>query len=177
MFVPVTAEMRKKTWRNYWEAVRFAQTVAEKHNITTGPMWKEKYKELNLPPDIPRHPEIVYDGFSWKVWLNKTVQAKIETARSDVSIICFHHVKDEPSNVIKMKVWKDGYVSMMNEVKDSELDEPNPKCVWKNEEGAIDYTIKTLKQHGSQVGDTYIITNMSALIWDMMELEIYQSHT
>lgn len=169
-------EEYKKKWRPYWDAVRWSQAFCKKHNITSEVQWIKRYEELDIPKDIPKRPYHAYndEGFSWFTWLGKTVEAQVANAQSNIAFIAFHHVAGEPPNVIKMKVWKDGYVSMLNNLEAMHLDKPSPKCMWKMDKGAIEFTERMLHQHGHNRGDSYVIPNINALLWSMMDLEIYQ---
>lgn len=160
-------------WRPYWDAVRWAQAFAKKHNITNSDQWKTMYSELNVPDDIPQYPYQVYDEFKWTVWLGKNLEAKIANATSNIGIFAFHHVKGQPQNVIRMMVWKDGYHSMLSKINDYDLDLPIPKCMWVLTNDAMTYADSLLKHHGHQRGNDWIVPNPGALLWGMMDCEMY----
>lgn len=173
--LPFKRKQKTLNYRNYWDAVRFSQAIAAKENITNAQEWLDKYNDLNLPEDIPRRPEQVphYTEFSWKVWLGKDIQSKVETGKNEVAIICFHRVIGEPANVLQMKVWKDGFHSMVGVIDNSDLLLPCSKCSWMIEDGAIQFAEGVLMKSGTKNGDQWIIRDINQLLWDMMDLELY----
>ena len=95
-----------KQVRPFWDAVKFAQSHAELHNINTMAEWLLWCKEHSeeLPDDIPAHPDVHYAEWQqvgWKGWLGTDVRARLAAARHSTALLCLcsYHTLSKPGNI------------------------------------------------------------------------------
>ena len=162
-----------KRYRNMWEAIRWAQAQAKHHNITTQQEWIQWYEEHEVPDDIPKRPTHVYEEFpGWMVWLGKTAQAHVTTAKEgQVSVLALHHVANQPKNVVIFKVWSGG----MSEIQDFCPDQHGSDLgkivkLYKFEQEMMPKVVGIMQNHASQQGDWWICTNLHEILWELMEI-------
>lgn len=95
----------------YWDAVRYAQKLG----LKTAEEWKEFANSDKMPSNIPKYPEQYYDewkGRGWPVWLGKSIEGKIESAKNVEPILALIHKKGDPGNVIMITVIKEGVLKL-----------------------------------------------------------------
>ncbi len=97
-------ELKKKSYRPFWDAVKWAQEFCSLHKIDTANEWLLWVKEHGdeLPSDIPNRPETQYaewDG--WRTWCGTDVRGRIEAAKQNTALLCLasHHSLKIPGNV------------------------------------------------------------------------------
>lgn len=99
-------------YRPFWEAVRWAQSAAVNNRLKTRNDWIEFHREGNVPTDIPRYPDHVYEEFigtGWTVWLGQTVQGKLQSERQQIGL--FAVMKDTSyvaENMYVIKLFRNG---------------------------------------------------------------------
>ena len=153
----------KRVYRNYWDAVRWAQQLAKDHNITTQKDWRAYIKDNALPDDIPRRPEREYDNFSWFTWLGKNIESKVVTEQNTVRIVGLHHVSGMNSNVVNIRIHK------------GEVSEESGKLYqgWEMEDNTVEWVEKGLDMYGSRVEEGWIVSNVHQVLWYLnMEVQL-----
>ena len=101
-----------RVYRQYWDAVRWAQAYAKERGISSRREWFAEFDDSVIPSDIPKWPDRIYEGFSWVVWLGKTVVTRVESASAVVVVMSLHNVVGGSSNEVVMRVWREGYGSL-----------------------------------------------------------------
>ena len=159
---------KKKVFREYWNAVRWAQVQAKHYGITSSSKWREWYEEYEVPDDIPKRPEQVYEGFSWKVWLGLDVMSIADAAKNVDKIMCLHPVVGQSANVMKMVLWRDGYGKMLSVLEEREdIGMPvKMYCVESNAD--VEYMSSMLGRMGTkQYDDSVIVANPYELFYEL----------
>ena len=161
----------KRVWRPYWEAVRYAQQMARQFELTTMDQWLEFHREYEVPRDIPRRPDQVYEEFTgrgWKVWLGKGVTSAVETSKAGVAVLGLHHIVGEPQNIIQPYVHEHGYAAMVQSISNDRGMLGKPYRVYHYEphlKGEVD---RVLALYGkAQPDGSYIVNNLNGLLWDL----------
>lgn len=159
----------KKVYRDYYEAVRYAQQMAKQFGISTREEWERFYDDYELPVDIPKRPHHEYTKFSWNVWLGKDAVAKMKAHEENVAVFCIHSVPNKPVNVIRPMVHNNGYHSMLDKVANDDsgmLGKPYKIYFYERDDmGIVD---RALHHHGHKQDDgTYIVPNMNALFYSL----------
>lgn len=169
-----TIDRRKgvvRKYRDYWPAVRYVQSLAKTCNLRTKEDWMLYCKEHELPIDIPKRPWQVYDDFSMKVWLGKHVRDHIDSAKEVKRIIALHHAAGMPANCIIVKVWVDGVIG----VDDSGILGGLYRAYIEDDGNVLRTVRQKVAHHGHERDGYWIIPNMNALLWDLMELPLFKN--
>lgn len=98
-------------WRDFQEATVWANTLG----LSTKEDWFVYAKAAEMPPDIPKRPDLVYKQWvGWARFLGKTVAQKIEVARQAqrISIYYIVHHPENPANVFEYGVEPNGISGM-----------------------------------------------------------------
>lgn len=155
-----------RTYRDYWPAVRYAQAQAKSFNLSTREDWMTFYEEYEVPDDIPKRPWQVYDEFSIDAWLGLTVKGHLETAKNVKRIVALHHASGMPANCIVVKVWADGVVG----TDDSGMLGGVVRAFVLEDDQVLKFIDHKIKQHGHQRDGYYVVPNLNALLWDLVDL-------
>lgn len=165
-----------RTYRPMWEAVRYAQAQAKLFELSTREQWEQFYDEYDVPVDIPKRPHHVYEEFpGFAVWLGLDARAKLKTeVEGVVAIVGLHHVDGEAANVVELRVWKGGYGSMNDAMQGDEsgmIGKPY-RLFEVEDEHTVPFVQRKLDQHGHKRDRGYIVPNLNALLWDLLDLKI-----
>lgn len=160
---------RKKTYRTFWEAVRYAQQKAKEHNITTQKEWHEWHDSGMCASDVPKRPDEVYAEFlgkGWKVWLGKNIESKIETAKNDVAVMALCACPGQPANVIIRVVSSNGVAGLKEKYEAGVIGKPYRMYKWERELTAqVD---GMFSRHCHKRDDNvFVVPNMNALLFDL----------
>jgi hypothetical protein len=158
----------KRHYREYWEAVRYAQAQAKHSSISTQREWEEWYDTHIVPDDIPKRPIQVYPDFSWKVWLGKNINAALTTADNVVAVVGLHHVLNEPENVVRLKVWTGGITAMKQGM--IEGLEGRAYGLWKYEKDVMAQVVSVMDRFGHKRATGYVVPNIHNLLWELNSL-------
>jgi hypothetical protein len=177
-FVPFMKwkEMRKKTWRTYWESARWIQQ--QKYNSARE--FTESYNRGEIPADIPKSPHQVYDekyegGWQgWKNFLGKNIQSKIQLAQeinNMQKLFAITAISGYPNNYFRIINAPEGENDLSQKVNVTafrvyEYDEDNQK-----ELGRIISQVAS-----SQGGDTYLCNNMNNLFFELDSVFIFNKN-
>lgn len=158
----------KRTYRDYWPAVRWAQQQAKLFQLSTREQWMQFYEEHDIPDDIPKRPWQEYDDFSIDVWLGKNVKGHLETAKNAKRIVALHHCAGMPANCIIVKVWADGMIGE----DDSGMLGRVYRAFVLEDENVMRVLDGKIRQHGHQRDSHWVVPNINALLWDLIDLPI-----
>ena len=158
---------KKKPYRPFWEAVRFAQKICAEHQITTSQMWKEKWDAIGMPDDIPRQPNQAYkdDWQGWDVWLGRSALAKLNAMKEVVGVVALCSVPDYPTNYIKVVIAEDGEEQLREKLRQYE-GKALKLYVW--QQGTKQNFNNTLSRFTSPQGDgILLVPNINQLIFEL----------
>jgi hypothetical protein len=169
------ANRTPRRYRDYWDAVRYAQAQARAFNLSTREDWMRFYEEYDVPEDIPKRPWQEYDDFDIKVWLGLNAVAHLKTAREgNVAVVALHNVVGAANNVVVMRVWKDGYHAM-----EAAIAADNGMSIGRvirafevEDDNTVPFVERMLHKHGSKGPDGFIVFDINGLLWDLMDLLI-----
>ncbi len=165
----------RESWRDYWEAVRWAQEAAIKYNLKNSSEYIRWCRNNGdkLPFDIPRRPDRVYDEWSgWKVWLGVSLQEKLLAAKQNVAVLALAYNSGMAKNYVEFIVVEEGF-SRLKEIAAERQIEVFKVFVWEKELGD---QVRLLCDHmgSSQGGNVWLIQNVNSLVFELsMILELY----
>jgi len=145
----------------YWEALRKAQSIAADNDLQNRHQWYEWHDRVK-PVDLPKRPNQVYEEASWITWLGKGLLGKVEAAANTVGVMGLVGVEDQPSNVLKIVIYRGGYAELI----ENEVD------VRKLYEVETSDDIQTLHDYVSYYGSkqndgSWIIGNVNELYYEL----------
>jgi len=160
----------KKTWRPWFEAVKWAQSFAELHDLKIIDDWVRYWKEHKdeLPDDIPLHAEAAYSEFdSWKTWLGSEVRARIAIAKVSTALItiCSKNTLQTPGNHYVVIQSEQGEVQLRKVLNK----DPTLKVVksYRMENEMKEKVIELFKEHGRYEGDMWFIPLIGNLLFEL----------
>lgn len=166
-------------YRPFWEAVRWAQAAAKKHNLTSRNEWIQFHRDGNVPHDIPRYPDHVYDQFvgkGWTVWLAQNIGAKLMSERQNIGLfsIMAYNTNAQPANMIVAKLFKNGESEGLEYLQAH----PDLKVLraFKWDPDRSDVVKQIFDSLASDQGDNnYLVNNLNDLLFELSaELEPWQ---
>jgi hypothetical protein len=165
------ANRAPRKFRDYWDAVRYAQAQSKAFNLSTREDWMRFYEEYEVPKDIPKRPWQEYDDFDIKVWLGLGAVAHLKTAREgNVAVVALHNVAGEADNVVELRVWRDGYHAMKAAmVDDGGMNVGRVLRLWHYDDSGMKVALDRMERHGHKRERGYVVPNMHALMWDLMD--------
>lgn len=158
-----------RTYRNMWEAVRYAQGQAKLFELSTQREWEQFCDDYDVPDDIPKRPHHAYDNFpGYGVWLGKDAVAHLTTAKEgNVAIVGLHHAAGYPANCVIVKVWKNGVI---------ECDESGTLGqlykAYRLEKDTLPFIESKLIQYGTRNSDHWVVENINQLWFEFIDLLI-----
>lgn len=157
-------------WREFWEAVAFAQQAAIDNDIKTRHQWFDWVKQGNAPKDIPQHPEFAYkDTFkhngSWDLWLGRNTTARLQKERNKTGVVGLFVDNQISSNIIKVLVFKDGFKQAEQSIKQNS----NGTCIrlYVIEQGTLNTLHNLCTHYGSeQEHMMFLFSNVNQLLFE-----------
>ena len=163
----------KVEWRPFWEAVRYAQRMADDHGITTQKEWEVWHDSGMCAKDVPKRPQLEYSEFKgagWPVWLGKNIKGKLMSQKQNVTLLGVHTTTTMPKNMLTIINWKDGLAQMREAMAhDPQLEAPKRLYKWEPElAGQVHQTIVALaNEKGNSV---WLCGNVHELFFELDNL-------
>lgn len=161
--------------RPFWEAVRYAQSIAKEHHITTQKGWEEWHDSGMCVRDVPKRPHHVYDEFTgrgWSVWLGTKVASKVLTAKEEVAVMAICQTVGQPPNVVTVLIEGAG-ISALRDKWDSSL-VGTPYRIYNWEKEVTPYVDRVFAHLTfDKGGRVYLVPNIHELLFELDNLMEY----
>jgi len=158
----------KGSYRQFWEAVRWAQKTCREHGLTRSLDWLHYYDahEANIPADIPKNAHYHYkeEWLGWATWLGSNIEATIMSQQQEIAVFALCTQSWTPANVIRVVIAKDGIEELKEKV---QADSLTLVKVYELEQGLAEDCNTILHSCGSAQPDgTFIIQDMNSLLFE-----------
>ena len=158
----------KGSYRQYWEAVRWAQKTCKEHKLTRSLDWLHYYdaNEESIPNDIPKNAHYHYkeDWLGWATWLGSNIEATIVSQQQEIAVFALCTQSWSSANVIRVVVANDGIEELKEKM---EADNLTPVRVYQFEKDNAQQASDIINACGSVQGDgSYIVRDMNNLLFE-----------
>jgi hypothetical protein len=163
-----------KGYVGYWEACRWAQSIASKYMLTSAVTWKEYFDENpgDLPSYIPKQPQTYYKEFytngSWTTFLGKTLQGKVKMEQdNDLRLMVLVRYSYQPGSVFSILDVKGGVSDLKGMYGDGS--KFRILRVYRYEDGIQGQVQRILNTFASKYsdGEGYISSNMGNVLFEL----------
>jgi len=163
---------KDRLWRPYWEAVKWAQSIASQFDLDSRVDWVDWCKtEKNLPIDIPLAPDVVYAEFKgngWPVWLGKDVRSKLKAmgVQTHLFVICSHENLSVPGNYYTIMHAKLGISELKEKL--SKHKDMRIYRIYDWDEKLSDQVNKMIEAYSKDMGDNKLfIPDLNSLLFEL----------
>jgi hypothetical protein len=164
-------ELRKKTWKTYWDAARWVQ----QQNFKTSKEFLQAYEEGKIPHDIPKCPPQVYHekykgGWTgWKNFLGTTIQRKVNTMQQQIKLFAISGVPGHPHNYFRIINAPEGIDHLKEQ-----LDNPAYRIFEYNEENQKELGPIISQFASLQGSNIYLSNNMNNLFFEIQSVFLHR---
>ena len=158
----------KGSYRQYWEAVRWAQKLCREQGLTRSLDWLHYYDahEADIPKDIPKNAHYHYkeEWLGWATWLGSNIEAAIMSQQQEMAVFALCNQSWSSANVIKVVVANDGIEQLKEKMAAEDL---TPVKVYQFEPELAQQASDIINACGGLQGDgTYIVRDMNNLLFE-----------
>lgn len=162
----------KRSWRPFKEAVLWVHTLKIEGGKTGWLNWV-KENEADLPTDIPKRPDIVYqkDWLTWKHWLGDHVVAKIEAQQQARSASIYYIIRESDyahvQNVFSLGVEPGGVSALKERWKTEKFQVVRMFEFDRDKAPIVDEIINKLSHPHFGENNVRVVPNIHELCWQL----------